>query len=535
MRRPRDIIIYGHSALLLQWENRIDPAISQSVHAYTNTVLRHAAVTDAVPAYSSLLVQYDDAQISAYALREWIYDAEITTPEESVPKRHRLPVYYGGEYGPDLAEVAEITGLSERQIIRLHTKTVYRVYQLGFQPGFAFLGLTDEKIAVDRRKNPRPRVKAGSVGLAGRQTGIYPHASPGGWQIIGWCPEEIWNDQSTPHARLQAGDEVEFYVAKKKEPSAPKGEPTKATIKANKKPLQGFKDQIRIECIQSGGGTWLVDNGRRGMRHAGIPSGGPADRRVASRLRKILELSEDTPLLEFTLSGGQWLISGKGQIALGGADIPWKLNGRPAEVYTILDVDGDYLLDGGSAKCGCRGYLAIRGKWAANKKMESVSPGIPGISPLHRGWSTQIQSLDELAYFSDLDPYQHCPDFPLQFGVIPGPEWDMLTEGEKSAFLSATYRVEKNSDRQGLRIAATSLADQAGQADFEVPQLTNRLLSSPVLPGTLQWSPGGGLLLLHDAHTLGGFPRLLLLDKAADIDLCGQLQPGDEFTFRLVS
>lgn len=208
MRRPRHIRPYGPSALLLEWEARIDAAISRSVHAYAAAVARHPAVTECVPGYASLLVDFLADRTTAYALREYIYAITVSDPVRERADVHLLPVLYGGDAGADLEAVAGQVGLSPEAVIRLHTDREYLVFLLGYQPGFAFLGPTDEGLRVARRSSPRPRVPAGAVGLAERQTGIYPGGSPGGWQLIGRCPWSLLDASGMP--RLRPGDRVRF-------------------------------------------------------------------------------------------------------------------------------------------------------------------------------------------------------------------------------------------------------------------------------------------------------------------------------------
>ena len=211
MRLPRKLINYGSSAVLLEWEQQIDPNINQSVHAYAAKVSEHPAVVEAVPAYNSMLVTYDPRQINAFSLKEWIFDLEVESTNATEGRKHQFPVVYGGDFGPDLEEVALKLKMTSKRVVKLHSSVEYRVYQMGYQPGFAFLGLTDKKLDIPRKDTPRPMVPAGSVGLAGRQTGIYPHDAPGGWQIIGRCPVKLWRSDEEPNARLQSGDVVSFY------------------------------------------------------------------------------------------------------------------------------------------------------------------------------------------------------------------------------------------------------------------------------------------------------------------------------------
>lgn len=282
-------------------------------------------------------------------------------------------------------------------------------------------------------------------------------------------------------------------------------------------------DQLTITCIRPGAGAYLIDQGRLKHRAAGIPLGGAADPRAANRVREILALPPTAVLLEFTLSGGQWLISGKGQICLGGAEMNWKLNGRPAEAYTTIDLDGDYLLDGEYVRRGCRAYLGVRGKWQVKKVLDSVSPGLAGLPTIGPDWSVTIDTLPALDYFSDLHPCQHCPMLPPSFLVVPGPEWNWLSEADQQRILATDYTIGQDSNRQGLRLVP-SIAFSA--TDF-ASMKSRSLISSPVLPGTIQLTPAGPILLGCDAQTLGGFPRILLLAKAEELGIAGQLKVGD--------
>jgi inhibitor of KinA len=206
MRLPRHILPYGPDALLINWEQRIAPAISTSVHAYATALLAHPAVLECIPAYASLMVRFSAIKVSAYQLREFIFELRLPAAGPQTSMIHELPVLYDG---PDLDFVSGKLQLSKKKIISLHTKTVYLVYQVGFQPGFAFLGDTAEALEMARRESPRSKVPAGSVGLAGRQTGIYPMDGPGGWQLIGRCPWPVVRPGTDP-TRFRAGDQVKF-------------------------------------------------------------------------------------------------------------------------------------------------------------------------------------------------------------------------------------------------------------------------------------------------------------------------------------
>ena len=209
MRRPRFIRPYGHSALLLEWEQRIDPEINQGVHRYAANIAELAGVEECVPAYASLLVIFNRNAISAYRLKELIFDSALLVASAPTCTAHRLPVCYEPAYAPDITEISRATGLTIDEVIDRHCNREYRVYMMGYRPGFGFLGETAAELAVPRRSTPRRRVPAGSVGLAGRQTGIYPGIAPGGWQLVGRCPLTMVNERG--ESRLRAGDSVTFY------------------------------------------------------------------------------------------------------------------------------------------------------------------------------------------------------------------------------------------------------------------------------------------------------------------------------------
>lgn len=178
-------------------------------------------VEELVPAYASLLVLYNplvvEGEALARRLEEWIREADLEEPGTGSlgatvtgGRLVEVPVAYGGDYGPDLEEVAARCGLAPAEVVAIHTSRVYRVFCLGFTPGFAYLGLLDRRLAVPRREEPRPRVPAGSVGIAGRQTGVYPRESPGGWRLIGCSPWQFFRPEKDPPALLAPGDRVRF-------------------------------------------------------------------------------------------------------------------------------------------------------------------------------------------------------------------------------------------------------------------------------------------------------------------------------------
>lgn len=204
----------GDSALQITLGDQLDPLTNARVHGLAGRI-RAAELpdlTDLVPAYVTLTVHY-------HPLR-WRFDALARTLATLIDAGDRLeprrgtevvlPVCYGGRFGPDLDVVAAHAGLPPEAVIQRHSAAIYRVYFLGFTPGFAYLGGLDPVLAMPRRSTPRAMVAAGSVGIAGLQTGVYPHATPGGWQLIGRTPLRLFDPHRTPPCLLAPGDTLRF-------------------------------------------------------------------------------------------------------------------------------------------------------------------------------------------------------------------------------------------------------------------------------------------------------------------------------------
>lgn len=207
----------GDSMLLVELEPAIDPVINERAIVLAERLMarRSQGVRDVAPGYCTLGIHFDPLLTDLAALERAIEDeyaaiADLAAAAERAPIE--IPVRYGGADGPDLAAVAAHAGCSEDDVIDRHAGRVYRVYMLGFVPGFAYMGRVDESIAMPRHRVPRERVPAGSVGITGLQTGVYPVASPGGWQLIGRTDTVMFDPRRARPSLLAAGDLVRFVV-----------------------------------------------------------------------------------------------------------------------------------------------------------------------------------------------------------------------------------------------------------------------------------------------------------------------------------
>lgn len=206
----------GDCAVTLQIGAEISEQVNREVVCALNA-LRKAdiiGVVELVPTYTSICIHYDPVMLSYETLQRTIGQIKINLSEDNQEAPGRIveiPVCYGGEYGPDLSFVAQHNGLTPEEVIKRHSEGEYLVYMLGFLPGFAYMGGMDASIACPRLESPRTKIPAGSVGIAGTQTGIYPLSSPGGWQLIGRTPLKMFaiHGDQTQFA-LSAGDRVRF-------------------------------------------------------------------------------------------------------------------------------------------------------------------------------------------------------------------------------------------------------------------------------------------------------------------------------------
>ncbi|MFP5503731.1 MAG: 5-oxoprolinase subunit PxpB [Candidatus Sericytochromatia bacterium] len=213
MLAPTSLEPLGDAALRLAFGDRIDPAINDAVRAWARAIVQASlpGVIEVVPTYAALTVSYDPGATDHEAIAAAITALADAVAGQSAPAVvFHLPVCYGGAFGPDLAELAALHGLSEAEVIARHAAPAYRIYMLGFAPGFPYLGGLDPTIATPRLATPRPTVPAGAVGIAGGQTGVYPIETPGGWRLIGRTPVRLFAPERPRPILLEPGALIRF-------------------------------------------------------------------------------------------------------------------------------------------------------------------------------------------------------------------------------------------------------------------------------------------------------------------------------------
>lgn len=528
----------GDRSLLVYCGDQIDQAVNRRVHSLARSLraAAHPAVVEVTPAYHCLMVEYDPLRIRLEQLEEMIR-AGLTDRSQSEPESREVevPVCYGGEAGPDLTAVAAHAGLSPGEVVALHSARSYPVYCLGFSPGFPYLGEVDPRLSTPRLAEPRLKIPAGSVGIGGSQTGIYPSPSPGGWQIIGRTPLCLFDPWRNPPALLAPGDRVRFRPITEAEyaelAAASQGAPP---------PLPAYTEgRAGLRILSPGMLTTVQDLGRRGCQAMGVPVGGAADFWALMVGNWLLGNRARAGALEITMAGPEVEFTGAVAFCLTGAPIQAELvpagGGSPVPVpswTTVLASPGDRLRLG-STLSGCRAYLCVSGGIDLPPVLGSVSEDLfGGIGPLGR----PVLTGDWLPTGLPLHPPADLAGRSLPADAVPtysgaatlrvtrGPQWDAFTHEGQAAFLSGTYTVRPQSDRQGLRLSGPQI-EHAGRAD---------IISEPIPPGSIQVPANGQpILLLGNRQTVGGYTKIATA-VYPDLPAAAQLRPGDTVRFQEV-
>ena len=518
------ILPLGDSAAVIVLGETIDSAVAARARARAIAQRigrqRPAWVCDVVPAFASVAVHFnlllapDFEEVRAELTRL----ATGVEPMAGAQRTVEIPVVYGGEAGPDLADVARHTGLTEAEVIARHAAAGYEVHAIGFAPGFPYLGGLPPELAVPRRATPRPCVPAGSVGIGGAQTGAYPLASPGGWNLIGRTPLALFDPHRTEPALLRAGDRVKFRAVTGADfPPAQSGEKFAAP------PADERRSPAAFEIMRPGVFTTVQDLGRPGHRAQGVALGGAADPFALRLANLLVGNAEDAAGIEFTLTGPEIVFHRAALIALGGAEI----EGVPA--WRPFAVRAGATLNLGALRRGARGYLAIAGGIDVAPVLGSrgtlVRGGFGGLAgrALRGGDRLPVPEVRR-------DPGGHWQIDPRMLPELAQPAVLRVVAGEQAGefeagWMAHEFKATAQSDRMGVRLSGAALRRNTSR----------ERLSAPVAPGTVQVPPDGQpIVLLADAQTIGGYPRVAHV-IAVDLPRAAQLRPGDAVRFTAVS
>jgi KipI family sensor histidine kinase inhibitor len=521
----------GDTALLVEFANEISEPVNRQVQALAHALAQAhlPGLGEAIPAYRSLLVYYDPQQLSYAEVEEQVATLAarsemITMPE---PALKEIPVVYGGEFGPDIAFVAQHHGLSVEQVIRLHSSATYRVYMLGFSPGFAYLGGLPDVLATPRLPTPRTRVPAGSVGIAGQQTGIYSLATPGGWRIIGRTPLRLFNPAQDPPTLLQAGDLVRFVPL----PAWPAEGEGAGEQRSGGTEVQGSEGGPCLTVLDGGLLTTVQDIGRWGYQRFGVPVAGAMDACALQAANRLVGNEPGEAALEITVAGPRLQASDNCLVAVTGGDLGPLVNGRPLPMWLAVFVRRGSVLDFAGRRSGARAYLAVAGGITVSPVLGSRSTYLNGGFGGYQGRALQAGDVlplgcapaDLLALAGQGLPSQARPayDEAPTVHAIPGPQDDYFTTEALATFFDSEYIVSATTDRMGYRLQGPCLAHR-GPAD---------IISAGVVSGSVQVpADGQPIVLMADHQTSGGYPAIATVVNA-DIPLLAQCLPGSRLRF----
>ena len=459
-------------------------------------------VTDLLPGYSNLYIEYDASILTEDAVSSWVSGVAATADDASTPRTVTLPVRYDGE---DLKEVAARTGLSVAEVVRRHSASTYHVYALGFTPGFPFMASVDESLRLPRRASPRAKVPAHSVAMANEQTGVYPLSTPGGWHLLGTTLEQVYDPHRAEPFLLRPGDSVRFVPAQGDTPPEPQ--------RLELLPLEPRHPLFKVRT--PGLLDLILDRGRFLVGRFGLSRSGPLGASLAALANRLLGNAADAPLLELTLTGPTLEVLSESVVAFVGWSLLPVLNGEVREAFSSFAVKRGDVLSFQPQPTSCRSYLAVAGGLQSGTFMGSVSVDLKGYvgRPLQAGdvlgqaerrASRAGRCFVPHRFFSDITTLR----------LLPGPQ----PSPDALAVLCENTFAVASADRMGIRFEGASVPG-------------GEVLSEAVPLGAVQVTPGGlPILLLHDRGTLGGYAKPALLHPR-DLGRAAQLRPGSRVRF----
>ncbi|MEY9927056.1 KipI family sensor histidine kinase inhibitor [Catenulispora sp. GP43] len=516
-------------------------------------VARPGVLVDVVPAERTLMAiaTFDDAgqrglREFAAAVADVDWCAQSTTGPEPEPEPDtepeskpgiepeivELPVLYDG---PDLDDVARLTGLALNEIVSLHTEAEFTVAFTGFAPGFAYLTGLPDVLRVPRRDAPRTRVPAGAVALGGPYSGVYPRESPGGWQLIGrlasWAPA-LWDEARDSPALLRPGTRVRFRDAtgRSRPDDAPGGREEAAA--------QAGEPGLRV--VRAGPLTTVQDLGRPGFAHLGVPRSGAVDRASLKLANRLVGNEEGAAALELTLGGGAVCLEVGRWVAVAGArcevtvSVPEPTPPHQNKVMRTVPgaafyVPGGAVVDVGPAAAGVRAYLAVAGGVGGAGVLGSRSVDLlSGVGGRALAAQERLAIGDPVGLPPDIPGLGLAPlrdvDDPVVVRLVLGPRSEWFTEDAVRDLIAARWTVGMESNRTAVRLDGPSLQRvREGEP-----------ASEPLVVGAVQVPRDGRpLLFLADHPVTGGYP-VIACAHPADLDAVGQARPGTGIRFRMV-
>lgn len=524
-------------------------------------------VLDMVPAARTVLIRFDRGLSSCEKVAAAVARHGGGRRARAAGALVRLPLRYNGE---DLDEMAQYLKVSREELVRRHSETIWQVAFAGFAPGFAYMTCSDGLFDVPRRASPRTRIPAGSVGLAGKFCGIYPRATPGGWQLIGTTEVPMWDLGRNPPAFLQPGQRVQFVdvetdegaeilaqiLARQPVTTVSMAGSAKAGKKDGKSceslpddsclsessclPYAGF------EVIATGLQAVFQDLGRAGQAGQGVSVSGALDRRAFLRANRLLGNHRNAPVLELLHGGFQLQVNVPAVMAVTGASGPVALQHADRTRLAVsrdepFSVEPGDTLHIGAPETGLRSYLAVRGGFQVQPVLGSCATDtLSGVGPEPLRAGMRLQHGHQIAgavlvhpqtvEHDDLPtPLQQAGEEVVTLDIVPGPRADRFGDDAMALLQQQAWLVTQQSNRVGLRLSGEqALARTPAFKGHELP-------SEGTVAGALQVPANGQpVLFLADHPLTGGYPVIACV-APYHLDLAGQLPAGARLRFRVIS
>ena len=492
----------------------IDEGVNIRVQSLASKLEGTLGITDLIAGYWNLLIEFDPRLTTRSKLETTVTQRYSSLEQTAQHQRAEvvIPVRYDGT---DLLEVSRLTGLSPNEIARVHTARTYRVYALGFTPGFAYLGSLESLLHVPRLSVPRTVTPAHSLAIAGAQTGIYPLASPGGWRVIGNALRRVFDPTRTKPFLLQAGDTVRFVS---RPDGQLEGEAAEVTPNSARDGIPTFA------VLEAGLLTSVQDDGRPMVGRYGLGRAGALDGRSSHLANALVGNVSNAATLEISLRGPVLEALSPALVAVTGGGVSLRLNGRDAPLNQSLNVKQGDRLEFPHAPHGSRAYLAVQGGFDAamvyGSRSTDLRSGIGGQRLAAGAVLHRVETRDAGRAGFAFTPYSPARGV-TTLRVSSGPQASLFPPSAWRTFLSATY-VVASGDRMGLRLSGAAL----GAARFEI-------VSEGVPVGSVQVNSSGlPMLLLSDRGTLGGYAKIAVVQRR-DLPKAAQLRSGDALRFQL--
>jgi KipI family sensor histidine kinase inhibitor len=513
----------GDTSLLAYLGQEIDPDINTRTRALARLLGDDPApgVLEVTASYACLQVCLDPLEADQHSIIDWVKKAYAALPGKIAEKGRliKIPTVYGGEAGPDLESVARLTHLSPQEVIERHSSRDYPCYLVGFNPGFPYLGGGDPKLSLPRLDSPRLDVPVGSVAIAFTQTGVYNLGGPGGWHLLGRTGMNLYDPARKPPTLINAGDVVRFVPV----------DDADFLGRVQGDPTTGWWGDPLFKVKHPGAYTTVQDMGRWGYQNIGVPLSGALDSYSLAAANALVGNPADSAALEITVLGPKLEALASGVVAVCGADLGFRLNGKPAPLNQAVEVRQGDAISFAGPRGGARAVMAAAGGFGAPRIMGSCSAFPHGLisGPLRAGMTLKVAKAQKPPYQGEL-PGDLMPQTAksLTLRAVLGPNDHHFKESAIKEFFNSEFSISQDADRRGLRLTGPAL-------EFK-PDLAASILSEPQMPGVVQVPSGGSPIILLNEQSVGGYCKIACV-ISADLDGLARIMPGGKVRFKKVS